>query len=63
VLAAVRTVNRLELVAETLRAALNDSAGVAPEWLQVSTPKEGFEYYGRRIEEARLPKSCAESDA
>src|SRR3954463_1573155 len=34
VLAAVRTLNRLELVAETLRAALNGIAVVAPDWLR-----------------------------
>jgi len=33
VLAAVRTVNRLESVGETLRAALNALASVAPDWL------------------------------
>ena len=32
VLAAVRDLNRLEFVGETLRAALNDLATVAPEW-------------------------------
>src|ERR671929_1971518 len=32
VLAAVRTLNRLELVAETLRAALNATAAAAPDW-------------------------------
>src|SRR3954453_4559721 len=32
VLAAVRALNRLELLAETLRAALNAIAGVAPDW-------------------------------
>ena len=34
VLAAIRVLNRLELVAETLRAALNAVATVAPAWLQ-----------------------------
>ena len=34
VLAAIRVLNRLELVAETLRAALNELATVAPAWLQ-----------------------------
>jgi transposase len=63
VLTAVRTVNRLELVGETLRAALNDSAGSAPEWLQALTPQEWFERYERRIEEARLPKQRPERDA
>src|SRR5215204_1739698 len=36
VLAAVRDLNRIELLAETLRAALNAIAGVAPEPLRVS---------------------------
>src|SRR4028119_1071421 len=34
VLAAIRVMNRLEMVAETLRATLNDLAEVAPEWLR-----------------------------
>src|SRR6266849_2696220 len=38
VLAAVRVLNRLELVAETLRAALNAVATVAPMWLQALAP-------------------------
>ena len=38
VLAAIRVMNRLELVAETLRAALNELATVAPAWLQGLAP-------------------------
>src|SRR4029434_5827090 len=38
VLAAIRVMNRLELVAETLRAALNEVATVAPTWLQALAP-------------------------
>jgi transposase len=34
VLAAVRGLNRLERVGETVRAALNEFAVVAPDWLQ-----------------------------
>jgi transposase len=34
VLAAVRALNRVELVAETMRHVLNDLAAVAPEWLR-----------------------------
>src|SRR5467141_4186151 len=48
VLAAIRVLNRLELVAETLRAA---------------TPLAGYERYSRRIEESRLPKDKAEREA
>jgi transposase len=38
VLAAIRVLNRLELVAETLRAALNGLATVVPDWLQAIAP-------------------------
>jgi transposase len=63
VLAAMRVLNRLELVAETLRAALNAVAPVAPDWLQAITPLAGYERYSRRIEESRLPKTKTERDA
>lgn len=56
VLGAVRLLNRLEQVAETLRAALNAVATIAPEWLREQTPPDWVERYGRRIEEYRLPK-------
>src|SRR2546425_8052121 len=63
VLAAIRVLNRLELVAETLRAALNAVATVTPDWLQAVTPLAGYERYSRRIEESRLPKDKAEREA
>src|SRR2546428_5907841 len=63
VLAAIRVLNRLELVAETLRAALNAVATVAPDWLQAITPLAWYERYSRRIEEARLPRDTAEREA
>ena len=56
VLAAVRVLNRLELVAETLRATLNELATVAPDWLRALAPLEWYERYGKRIEDARLPR-------
>jgi len=56
VLGAVRLLNRLELVSETLRAALEDVATLAPEWLRSWMPQPWVERYGRRIEEGRLPK-------
>jgi transposase len=55
--------NRLELVAETLRAALNELATVAPAWLQGLAPLAWYERYGRRIEDTRLPQSQASRDA
>jgi transposase len=56
VLGALRVLNRLERVAETLRADLNALAVVAPEWLRAQVPLDWFERYGRRIEDDRLPK-------
>ena len=56
VLAAIRTLNRLELVGETLRAALNSLATVAPQWLREEAPAEWFDRYSARVEESRLPK-------
>ena len=63
VLAAIRVLNRLELVAETLRAALNELATVAPAWLQGVAPLEWYERYGKRIEDTRLPQGQAHRDA
>lgn len=48
VLAAVRVMNRLEQLAETMRAALNEIAAQAPGWLQGVAPKEWYKRYGRR---------------
>jgi transposase len=59
VLAAVRTLNRLERVGETLRAALNELATVVPDWLQAMAPAAWYERYGRRVENYRLPKTEA----
>ena len=63
VLAAIRVLNRLELVAETLRATLNALATVAPAWLQGLAPLAWYERYGRRIEDTRLPREQAQRDA
>lgn len=57
IIASVRYLSRLESVAETLRAALNEIAKTMPEWLLEQTSEEWFEKYSRRIEDYRLPKS------
>lgn len=56
VLGSLRVLNRLELVSESLRAALNAVAEVVPDWLRTEVPAVWFERYGRRIEDFRLPK-------
>jgi transposase len=63
VLASIRVLNRLELVGETLRAALNELAAVAPDWLRGVTPEAWSERYARRVEDDRLPRSAAEREA
>ena len=63
VLAAVRELNRLELVAESMRAALNEIARVQPEWLQEIAPVDWYKRYSRRIEDTRLPKTATKREA
>jgi transposase len=63
VLAAVHDLHLLELVAETLRATLDDLATVAPEWLRAIAQPLWFERYGRRVEGYRLPKRREEREA
>ncbi len=56
VLAAIRLMNRLELVTETMRAALNELAVVSPVWLSSIAAPEWFTRYSARIEDTRLPR-------
>jgi transposase len=63
VLAAIRVLNRLELVGETLRAALNELACQAPEWLQSVAPLEWYERYAKRVEDSRLPREQSKREA
>ncbi len=57
VLAAVRAVNRLECVGETMRHALNILAEVAPDWLLEQMKPEWSKRYQSRFSDFRLPKS------
>src|ERR1700709_2843508 len=63
VLAAVHDLHLLELVAETLRATLDDLAAGMPDWLRGIAQPVWFERYGRRVEDYRLPKGRAEREA
>ncbi|MBC6478258.1 MAG: transposase [Hormoscilla sp. GM7CHS1pb] len=60
VLAAIRHLNRLELVGETLRQALNELATHAPTWLLTQIGTDWFDRYGSRLDEYRLPKDKTE---
>jgi transposase len=63
VLAAIRVLNRLERVGETLRAALNSLAVVAPAWVQALAPPEWYERYAHRVENYQMPKTDAARQA
>jgi transposase len=54
---AVRDLHRLEQVTETLRAALEALAVVAPAWLAGLIPPEWTRRYGQRGDDWRLPKA------
>jgi len=57
ILAVVRGLNRLELVGESMRHALDVLSTVAPEWLKERVRPEWVERYVRRLDDHRLPKS------
>jgi transposase len=63
VLARVRAVNRLEGVGETLRAALNTLAVVAPDWVQAHCPADWGQRYGHRVDDYHLPTKKEERQA
>ena len=63
VLAAVRRLNRLETVGESMRSALNSLAVVAPDWLRAHSDPEWVPRYERRFEEQRLAPSAREREA
>ena len=56
VVAAVRTLTRVELVAETMTHTLNVVATVAPDWLKGWVPTAWYARYEKRIDEYPLPK-------
>lgn len=59
---AARQLCWLELVAETLRAALNEIAQAAPDWLREVAEPDWFKHYATRAEDSRFPKSRAKRD-
>lgn len=63
VLAAIRWLNRLETVGETLRQALNSLAVVAPDWLRPHLDPAWVDRYGPRFDDYRLPTDKAERQA
>lgn len=62
VLANLRDLNRLECVGETLRAALNELAHLAPEWVKQLVQAEWYVRYGRRFDSMHQPDTRAKRD-
>jgi transposase len=60
--AALRNLNRLECVGETLRYTLNSLVRIAPEWLKARAPTACYKRYGARFEQYRLPKTESERE-
>lgn len=63
VLSVSAQLNRLELVGETLRAALESVSVAAPHWLREHVPAEWYERYGQRFVHGRQPGTPAEREA
>ncbi|MFD7282422.1 IS1182 family transposase [Streptomyces sp. NPDC059862] len=57
VLSAAREMCWLEMVAETLRSALNALAQAAPDWLARVAEPDWFRHYVTRAEDSRFPKA------
>jgi transposase len=56
VLAAVRNLERVELVGETMRDVLEHLAIVAPNWVRMHVPADWVDRYADRFDSIRLPK-------
>jgi transposase len=63
VLAAIRTLHRLECVLEAMQYALNQLSDVAPAWVRHQLPPEWYTRYGLRSAQTRLPKDASKREA
>jgi transposase len=63
VLAAIRTLHRLECVLEAMHWVLNQVSDVAPAWVQQHVPLEWYPLYGLRSDQACLPKDASTREA
>ena len=63
VLARVRSLSNLECVGETLRAAFDNLAALAPEWLVRQISSDWFERYSHRVENYGFPQAESQRTA
>jgi transposase len=62
VLAAIRTLHRLECVLEAMHYALNQLSAAEPAWMQQRVPLDWYSRYGLRSDQARLPKDSSKRE-
>ena len=63
ILAAIRTLHRVECVLEALHYALNQLSAAEPAWVQQHVPPDWYARYGLRSDQARLPKEASKREA
>src|SRR5438552_3726890 len=63
VLAAIRTLHRLECALEAMHYALNQLSAAAPAWVQQHMPLDWYTRYGLRADQMRLPKEASKREA
>ena len=63
VLAAIRTLHRVECVREALQYALNQLSAADPTWVQQHVPLDWYRRYGLRADQTRLPKDASKREA
>jgi transposase len=63
VLAAIRTLHRVECVLEAMHYALNQLSAADPAWVQQHVPPEWYTRYGLRSDQTRLPKDTSKREA
>src|SRR5438105_401577 len=63
VLAAIRTLHRVECVLAAMHAALNQLSAAEPAWVQQHVPPEWYTRSGLRSDQTRLPKDASKRDA
>ena len=63
VLAAIRTLHRLECVLEAMHYALNQLSAAEPAWVQQHVPLDWYPRYGLRSDQTRLPKDASKREA
>ena len=61
-LGAIRKLNRLECVGETIRKVLNDLADLEPLWLKDRINQDWFDLYSVRFEKYRFPSEKSEQE-